>query len=257
MEERLQKILAQAGYGSRRSCEDLIVQGRVKVNGQRAELGQKAELSRDQITVDGEVITAREKLTYIVLHKPVGVVSSLNPQGDRRTVADLVPAAVRLYPVGRLDVDSEGLVLLTNDGELTNQLTHPRFGVEKEYRVLVKGDPDEEQLQAWRRGIVLEGRRTLPAQVTRQGRAHHATWLRVIMHEGRKHEIRDIGLTLGMPVERLIRVRLGSLELGDLRAGQWRDLTKAEVAALKASVGKHGDKTTHKQGNRHPRKQVR
>jgi len=254
MEERLQKILAQAGYGSRRSCEELIVQGRVRVNGRRAELGQKADISRDQVSVDGETIARLEKLTYIALHKPVGVVSSLAAQGDRQTVIDLAPAAVRLYPVGRLDVDSEGLVLLTNDGELTNRLTHPRFGVEKEYRVQVKGAPEEERLEAWRRGIILEGRRTLPAKVARESYrragAHNATWLRVIMREGRKHEIRDLGLTLGMPVERLIRVRLGTLELGDLRAGQWRELTKTEVVALKKSVGKQGNKRASKPGSK-------
>lgn len=266
MQERLQKILAAAGYGSRRSCEALIVQGRVKVNGRRAELGQKADVSRDQVSVDGEALAALERLTYIALHKPVGVVSSLNPQGDRQTVTDLAPNAVRLYPVGRLDVDSEGLVLLTNDGELTNQLTHPRYGVEKEYRVQVKGAPDEERLEAWRRGIVLEGRRTLPAKVARESHRRESrqrdntTWLRVIMREGRKHEIRDIGLTLGMPVERLIRVRLGSLELGDLRVGQWRDLTQAEVAALRQSAGKQGHKRTSrasKPGSQHPRKHAR
>jgi len=254
MEERLQKILAQAGYGSRRSCEELIVQGRVRVNGRRAELGQKADVSRDQVSVDGETIARLEKLTYIALHKPVGVVSSLAAQGERQTVTDLVPAAVRLYPVGRLDVDSEGLVLLTNDGELTNRLTHPRFGVEKEYRVQVKGAPDEERLEAWRRGIILEGRRTLPAKVARESYrregAHNATWLRMIMREGRKHEIRDIGLTLGMPVERLIRVRLGSLELGDLRVGQWRELTNAEIAALRQSVNKQGNKRASKPGSK-------
>jgi pseudouridine synthase len=250
MEERLQKILAQAGYGSRRSCEALIVQGRVRVNGQRAQLGQKADPARDKVTVDGEPAAA-QSLTYILLHKPRGVVSSLEPQGDRQTVIDLVPAKVRLYPVGRLDLDSEGLILLTNDGELANRLTHPRYGVEKEYRVLVKGDPDEERLSAWRRGILLEGKRTLPAKVARERRAHDQTWLRVVMREGRKHEIRDIGLTLGMPVERLIRVRLGGLELGELRSGQWRALTRKEVESLrrgaqpksKRAISRKGAKT--------------
>lgn len=232
MEERLQKILAQAGYGSRRSCEALITQGRVRVNGERAQLGQKADPARDTIAVDGDSVRA-QRLTYILLHKPRGVVSSLEPQGERQTVVDLVPAKVRLYPVGRLDLESEGLILLTNDGDLANHLTHPRYEVEKEYRVLVKGNPDEERLDAWRRGVMVEGKRTLPARVARERRAHGQTWLRVVMREGRKHEIREIGLTLGLPVERLIRVRLGALQLGDLREGQWRALTREEVAALR------------------------
>ena len=136
--ERLQKILAAAGHGSRRACEELIAAGRVRVNGAVATLGAKADPARDKITLDGDPVQA-EQTVYIVVHKPRGIVSSLEPQGDRRTVRDLVPVPERLYPVGRLDVMSEGLVLLTNDGELTNRLTHPRYGHEKEYRVLVIG----------------------------------------------------------------------------------------------------------------------
>jgi 23S rRNA pseudouridine2605 synthase len=241
MEERLQKLLAQAGHGSRRACEALILQGRVFVNGRRAELGQKADPARDAITLDGEPL-AREPLVYYLLHKPRGVVSSREAQGERQTVVDLVPAKARLYPVGRLDLESEGLILLTNDGELANQLTHPRYGVEKEYRVLVRGEPDAERLAAWRRGVVLKDRetgaafRTRPAEVRRDEAVRAGAWLRVVMREGRKHEIREIGAALGLPVERLIRVRLGALVLGDLRAGQWRDLTRAEVRALKAAA---------------------
>lgn len=241
MEERLQKLLAQAGHGSRRACEALILQGRVFVNGRRAELGQKADPARDTITLDGEPL-AREPLVYYLLHKPRGVVSSREAQGERQTVVDLVPAKARLYPVGRLDLESEGLLLLTNDGELANRLTHPRYGVEKEYRVLVKGEPDAERLTAWRRGVVLKDRetgepfRTRPAEVRREEVVRAGTWLRVVMREGRKHEIREIGAALGLPVERLIRVRLAALELGDLRPGQWRDLTRAELRALKAAA---------------------
>jgi 23S rRNA pseudouridine2605 synthase len=234
MEERLQKLLARAGLGSRRSSEELIVQGRVTVNGQRAELGQRADPERDHIAVDGQPLAAPERLTYVLLNKPRGVVSSLAPQGDRQTVRDLVPLDERLYPVGRLDVDSEGLVLLTNDGELADRLTHPRYEAEKEYRVLVKGTPDSERLEAWRRGVVVDGQRTAPALVTRLEKAPTGAWLRIIMHEGRKHEIRDIGLTLGLPVQRLIRVRLGSLTLGDLAPGDWRRLSGDEVRRLRA-----------------------
>ena len=239
MSERLQKLLAQAGYGSRRACEALILQGRVAVNGRPAELGQKADPAVDQIMIDGERLSAAEQLTYIALHKPAGVVSSRDPQGPRETVLDLVPSTVRLYPVGRLDLDSEGLTLLTNDGDLANRLTHPSHNVEKEYRVLVKGHPDEDQLDDRRRGVVLtdretnERRRTRPAKVWRDDAPGPTTWLRVVMQEGRKHEIREIGTSLGLPVLRLIRVRIGSLELGELRTGEWRSLDEREVRALR------------------------
>jgi 23S rRNA pseudouridine2605 synthase len=233
MEERLQKILAQAGLGSRRACEELISEGRVLVNGRVATLGQKADARADTIVVDGTALARAERQRYVILHKPRGVVSSLDAQGRRDTVIDLVPFPERLYPVGRLDMDSEGLILLTNDGELTNRLTHPRYETEKEYRVLVRGTPDDERLATWRRGVVVEGQRTAPAQVFRQERVGSATWLKVIMHEGRKHEIRDIGLALGMPVQRLIRVRMGSVLLGALKPGEWRELTAAEVSGLR------------------------
>jgi 23S rRNA pseudouridine2605 synthase len=235
MEERLQKILARAGFGSRRACEEFITQGRVKVDGRVAQLGEKADLAVDRITLDGEPVATPERLIYVALYKPRGVVSSLAPQGDRQTVRDLVPLPERLYPVGRLDVDSEGLILLTNDGDLTDRLTHPRYEAEKEYRALVRANPDEKQLEAWRRGVVLPGggKRTAPAKVRREERTEAGTWLRVVMHEGRKHEIRDVGQTLGMPVLRLVRVRMGTLELGDLRPGQWRVLGEGEVRRLK------------------------
>lgn len=235
MEERLQKILARAGLGSRRACEELILQGRVAVNGQRAELGQKADPARDKIAYDGELLSQLESLTYIALNKPRGVISSLAPQGDRKTVRDLVLSEARLYPVGRLDMDSEGLILLTNDGALTDHLTHPRYETEKEYQVLVKGHPAEDQLAAWRRGVMLPegGKRTAPARVSRERTTEAGTWLRVVMHEGRKHEIRDIGQTLGVPVLRLIRVRLGSLRLGSLAPGAWRKLNAREVRELR------------------------
>ena len=235
MEERLQKILARAGLGSRRACETYLTQGRVTVNGRVAGLGHKADPVKDKIAFDGELLSSAERLTCVVLYKPRGAVSSLAPQGDRQTVRDLVPLAGRLYPVGRLDVDSEGLILLTNDGEFTDRLTHPRYEAEKEYRVLVRGEPDEARLETWRRGVVLEGKRTAPARVSRAERTAAGTWLRVMVHEGRKHEIRDIGLTLGMPVQRLVRVRMGSVKLGNLQPGQWRQLKEEEVNQLRES----------------------
>jgi 23S rRNA pseudouridine2605 synthase len=238
MEERLQKLLAQAGHGSRRACEEYLVQGRVRVNGRVAELGQKADPEVDEITFDGQALARPEKRTYILLYKPRGVVSSLEPQGDRKTVMDLVPADERLYPVGRLDLDSEGLILLTNDGDLTNRITHPRYETEKEYRVLLGDEPDSKQLNAWRHGVVLEGQRTAPAEVEREGHTAEGTWLKVVMHEGRKHEIRDIARTLGLWVHRLIRVRLGALTIGALKPGQWRPLEPKEIAQLKKPAGR-------------------
>ena len=236
MEERLQKILAQAGYGSRRGSELVIQAGRVRVNGQVAILGQKADPAKDKIMVDGKPLPAAEMLTYIALYKPRNVLSTVEREdGDgRQTVRDLIPLEGHLYPVGRLDYDSEGLVLMTNDGELTNRLTHPRYGHQKEYRVLLARRPDEVQLATWRRGVVLEdGHKTVPADVRFESTSGKGAWVRVIMGEGRKRQIREIGKLLGLPVVRIVRVRIGELRLGKLKPRQWRHLTSEEVAALK------------------------
>jgi len=233
--ERLQKVLARAGLGSRRACERLIREGRVRVNGRVAQLGERVDPEQAQITVDGRPLPPPEPPIYIALYKPRGVISTVrNPHERRRTVTDLVPLKVRLYPVGRLDADSEGLILLTNDGELAYKLTHPRFGHEKEYRVLVEGRPSQEQLGAWREGVTLpDGHRTAPARVEVHSREGGRTWLRVVLREGRKRQLREVGKLLGLPVLRIIRVRIGCLELGDLKPGEWRHLTPEEVAALR------------------------
>ncbi|MFQ6100210.1 MAG: pseudouridine synthase [Anaerolineae bacterium] len=237
MGERLQKILARAGHGSRRACEELIRQGRVAVNGQVAQLGQRADLDRDRITVDGEPVRTDVPRIYIALHKPRGVLSDKGEGSGRLPQArDLVPVPGHLYPVGRLDLRSEGLMLLTSDGDLTYRLTHPRFAHEKEYRVLVEGEPDEATLSKWRHGVFLDGRRTAPADVSILRREKDYTWLRVVLCEGRKRQIRRVGAMLGHPVHRLIRVRIGPLRLGNLKPGQWRRLTDAEVKALRAAV---------------------
>ncbi len=238
MEERVQKILARAGYGSRRSCEELITAGRVTVNGKIAELGTKADPASDKIMVDLHPIPGQEKLVYIALHKPRGVLSAVIGQGDRPTVRDLVNVRESIYPVGRLDLDSEGLILLTNDGDLANKITHPRFGHEKEYRVLVGKKPDEAQLAAWRRGVVLEdGTRTQPADVTVDTIAGRGAWLKVIMREGRKRQIRETGKILGIPVLRIVRIRIGEIRLGQLKTGEWRYLSDLEVKKLKQTRG--------------------
>lgn len=234
MEERLQKLMAQAGLGSRRDCEVLISAGRVIVNGKRAELGQKANPSVDRILVDGVPLKAPESYQYIALYKPRNVLTTVEAPDPRPTVRDLVPVPGTLYPVGRLDVDSEGLVLLTNDGELANRLTHPRYEHEKEYKVLIARRPDDEQLETWRRGVVLEdGHRTLPAQVFFLSALGQGAWLKVILREGRKRQIREVGSLIGLPIVRIIRLRISTLRLGRLNPGEWRPLTPEEISELK------------------------
>jgi 23S rRNA pseudouridine2605 synthase len=234
MEERIQKILARAGYGSRRACESLLAGGHVRVNGKPVQLGDKADLDIDKITVDGAAISHEEKKQYIVLYKPRGVISAVSTKDSRPAVRSLVNIPGTLYPVGRLDVDSEGLIFLTNDGELANRLTHPKYEHEKEYHVLVAHHPDNEQLALWRRGLVLEdGFHTKPAEVTVLSRYGKGTWLRVVIREGHKRQIREMGKTTSLPVVKIIRVRIKSLQLGGLKPGQWRVLTPLEVESLK------------------------
>lgn len=257
MQERLQKLLAQAGYGSRRACEEFIISGRVRVNGQTATLGQKADLSVDKVTMDGKALPKAESLTltYIALYKPRNVISASDGQDDRETVRSLIPVEGHLYPVGRLDFDSEGLILMTNDGELTNKLTHPRYGHEKEYRVLVARRPDEKQMEAWRRGIVLDdGDKTAPADVSFIASSGKGAWIRVVMGEGKKRQIREVGRLLGLPVVKIIRLRIGTLKLGNLKPRQWRHLTENEVKELKGEKGKMVDNRNEKarDNRRHP-----
>jgi 23S rRNA pseudouridine2605 synthase len=233
--ERLQKILAAAGLGSRRSCERLIEERRVEVNSRPAVLGMTADPTVDNIRIDGRPLPGVPRTRTFALHKPRGVVSSLAAQGDRSTVRDLLPVSGRFFPVGRLDLDSEGLILLTNDGELAQRISHPKFEVEKEYRVLVARRPEEKQLAIWRRGVVLkDGFRTGPMEVKIESLEGRGAWLRVVMREGRKHELRDVGWTIGLPVVRIIRCRIGPLSLGGLKAGACRELSPGEMSALQA-----------------------
>jgi 23S rRNA pseudouridine2605 synthase len=234
MEERLQKILARAGHGSRRACEEFISQGRVLVNGQVAQLGQKADLDRDRITLDGRPVRVRKNHTYVILHKPRGVLSDEGDGSGRLpTVRDLVNLPQRLFPVGRLDLRSEGLMLLTDDGELAHRLTHPRYEHAKEYQVYVEGRPDDQALERWRRGVFLDGRKTVTADVDVLHRERDHTWLRVVLREGRKRQIRRVATMLGHPVHKLVRVRIGPVRLGDLRPGEWRHLTNQELRELR------------------------
>jgi len=229
-EERIQKILAQAGYGSRRSCELFIQAGRVTVNGRVAVLGEKADPARDKILVDLKPVKKPPEHVYVALHKPRQVLSAIHQDDDRPDVLQYVPIQVNLFPVGRLDYDSEGLILLTNDGDFSNQLTHPRYGHEKEYIVQVGSRPDGSQLDTWRRGVVLEdGYRTAPARVDLIDTTPNGATLKIVMHEGRKRQIREVGGTIGLPVLRIKRVRIGIIQLGTLRPGEWRYLSESEV----------------------------
>lgn len=235
--ERLQKILAGAGYGSRRACEQMIAEGRVTVNGRIAQVGDKADPTKQRITLDGVPIRRAQPHTYVIIYKPRGYITTTDDPEGRRTIMDLIPLTQRLYPVGRLDTDSEGLVLLTDDGELTERLTHPRYGHARVYRVLVMGEPTEETLERWRRGVTLDGRKSNFSQMQVEHQERGQTWLRVTIHEGRKHLVRRIVAALGHPAERLIRVEMGSLQLGDLTAGHWRHLREGEVNALRKEAG--------------------
>lgn len=238
--ERLQKILAHAGIASRRKCEELITAGRVRVNGVVVtQLGTQADPTRDRIEVDGVPIRLEPK-TYIILHKPRGYLSDVDEERGKPLAIDLVPARERLYVAGRLDANSEGLLLLTNDGDLAHRLTHPRYAHEKEYLVLVAGQPDDAALAkmqkgVWYAGEILRADRVVrAARRQRLGQADHGqAWLRIVLHEGKKRHIRHLCAAVGHPVLRLIRVRIGPIELGNLPAGQWRALSTREVRALK------------------------
>jgi len=230
--ERLQKTLARAGLGSRRSAEDLIKEGRVRVGGRVAHLGDRVDPVADHITVDGVPIPAHPELRYFALNKPAGVTTTLRDPHAERSVAEFVPAGPRVFPVGRLDRESEGLVLLTNDGELANRLQHPRFGVEKEYRVEVEGAVSRGAIRTLTTGIELEDGVGRAFRAEQAQRGSGKTALKVVMGEGRKREVRRMMEALGHPVRRLVRVRIGPVGIGGLRPGQVRSLSADEVAGL-------------------------
>jgi len=247
MAERLQKLMAQAGIASRRDAEAIITQGRVTVNGQKASLGDKADPAVDDVRVDGARLRIEAERMYIVLNKPMGIVTTISAQSQehRRTVRDLVSVPGHLYPVGRLDADSEGLILLTSDCELAQKLTHPRYQHPKVYEVGLTGVVPDEALDIWRRGVVLDDGPTKPVEIKVLTRDKDMTWIRVTMREGRKRQIRRIANTLGYPVRRLIRVQLDTLLLGTLKTGEWRYLSEIEIKALQSSAAssRHHGKT--------------
>jgi len=232
--ERLQKVLARTGLGSRRVCEDLIGEGRVTVNGQTAVLGRRVDAEHDVIEVDGALLPVASSLLYYLLNKPPGVVSTASDTHGRPTAVELVPSGERVYPVGRLDMDSEGLLILTNDGELTLRLTHPRYGVDKEYLVEVEGEPSATSIRRLRQGVELDDGVTAAAKVGTLG----PSMLRITIHQGKNRQVRRMCEAVGHPVRRLVRTRIGPLSDPRLPPGKWRLLTPEEVRALaRAAAG--------------------
>ena len=235
--ERLQRALARAGFGSRRACEELISSGRVRVNGREATLGDRVDPSRDEVRVDDRRVSVDPGLRYVAFHKPRGVTTTMRDPHAERDLTRYLPKGSRVFPVGRLDRDTEGLLLLTNDGSLANRLTHPRYGVEKEYLAEVDGTPSSRQVTRLRRGVDLDDgtARAIEARVAGGSRGRGA--VRLVMVEGRKREVRRMLEAVGLPVRRLIRVRVGPVRLGRLRPGELRELGPEDIRALYRAAG--------------------
>jgi 23S rRNA pseudouridine2605 synthase len=234
--ERLQKVLARAGIASRRRVEEFIVAGRLRVNGEIAVLGRRVDAARDLIELDGVRVQADDTLVHYLLHKPAGVVStSSDPQG-RPTVIALVPTEPRVYSAGRLDVETEGLLILTNDGDLTQRLTHPSHGVEKEYLAEVTGVPSPGSLRRLREGLELDDGVTAPTRVAIVDRGAGSTIMSLVLHEGRNRQVRRMCAAIGHPVTRLVRVRIGPIADRTLQPGEWRALRADEVRSLDAAT---------------------
>jgi 23S rRNA pseudouridine2605 synthase len=234
--ERLQKVLARAGLGSRRACEELIEDGRVEVNGEVATLGRRVDPEHDRVTLDGATIPVRAGLVYYLLNKPAKVVTTASDPEGRPTVLDLVPAEPRVFPVGRLDWDTEGLLLLTNDGDLAHGLTHPSRGVPKTYLAEVTGAPGRAALRRLRDGVELDDGRTAPARARVAQTTPTGAAVEIEIHEGRNRQVRRMLEAVGHPVRRLVRTRLGPLSDNRLAPGQWRPLDPAEIRALYAAI---------------------
>ncbi len=230
--ERLQKVLAATGWGSRRSCEELIAAGRVTVNGEVAELGRRVHPEADEIAVDGVVFSALPDTITYLLNKPTGVVTTAKDTHGRTTVVELVPSTPRVFPVGRLDIDTEGLLLMTNDGDLAHRITHPSHGIEKEYLVHVRGRVTPGQLRQLRDGVELEDGMTAPAQASQPSPGV----LRITIHEGRNRQVRRMCDAIGHPVLRLVRTRIGPITDRSLRPSDWRELSTGERRALTEAV---------------------
>lgn len=238
---RLQKVLAAAGLGSRRVCEDMIAAGRVSVNGEVAILGRRVDPENDRITLDGVPVPARAGLVYYLLNKPRGVITTADDPQGRRTVLDLVPPEPRVVPAGRLDAATEGLLVLTNDGDLVFPLTHPSHGVEKQYLAEVEGVPSPGALRTLRDGVVLDEGTTAPAQVALVQERGDRAALEIVIHEGRNRQVRRMCDAVGHPVVRLVRTRIGPVADPALKPGAWRHLTPAEVRSLYEAGVKEGE----------------
>ena len=249
---RLQKFLAENGVASRRKSEELIERSKVRVNGHPAQLGDKVDPKRDIVTVSGERIEpVASGNVYIMLNKPRGYVTTMSDEMGRKCVAELVAEVEeRIFPVGRLDKDSEGLLLFTNDGEFANMMTHPSMHISKTYRVTVKPAADEEQLIALSSGVEIDGRKTMPASVQVMSEDSDRSVLQITIHEGRNRQIRKMCEAVGLETIRLKRISMGSLKLGSLPVGKFRDLKKEEVAALKRSAQKAKSANEQKNGGR-------
>lgn len=238
-EERLQRALARAGLGSRRSCEELIMAGKVRRNGVVATIGDKVDVEVDVVEVQGVQVNLDPNVRYYMVHKPAGVVTTMNDPQGRTDVRSLLPdEGPRVFPVGRLDRDTEGLLLLTNDGDLANRLAHPRYGVEKEYLAEVEGRPTNAQLAAIRRGVDLEDGPAKAHSVRMVDARGSRAQLRLVMTEGRKREVRRLLAAVDLPVRRLVRLRIGPIKLGRLGAGERRELSPEEIYALRRLVAK-------------------
>jgi len=250
-EERLQKILARAGIAARRKAEQLVREGRVTVNGRVAEIGDKADVGRDAIKVDGKRIEAAAEARYLLLNKPKGVLTAVSDASGRRTVLDFVPPAYRraLVPVGRLDYHTEGLLILTSDGEFAQHLAHPRYGCHKTYEVKVRGVPQEKELDRLRAGVVVDGRRTSPCRIEARrstpprGKAGGNSWFEIELAEGRSRQIREMFFRIGHPVQKLRRIAIGPLSDGALPVGGLRELTDAEVRLLRRLTAREVPRT--------------
>ena len=238
--ERVQKVLAAAGLGSRRACEQLIAAGRVAVDGTVVALGAKADATSQVITVDGERIHSNPTLVYLLLNKPAGYVTTVTDPQGRPTVMDLIPASPRVYPVGRLDRDTEGLLLLTNDGELANRVAHPRYEIEKTYVAQIRGPAKRRAVRQLLDGVPLDDGVAKARSVRELGSAADHTLVEIVLAEGRKREVRRMLQAVGLPLERLARVRVGPLPLGDIGPGKFRPLTGPEVREMYAAVGMTG-----------------
>ena len=235
---RLQKFLAESGVASRRKSEELIESGKVKVNGHVASIGDKINPKKDTVTVSGKKIVKQKENTYIMLHKPRGFITTMSDEMDRKCVAELIKdVKCRVFPVGRLDRDSEGMLLFTNDGEFANALTHPTKHVPKTYRVTVRPSISEEQLTALTEGVIIDDRKTAPAEIHVVTKEENRVVLEIILYEGRNRQIRKMCEEVGLEVARLKRTAVGSIKLGMLKQGSWRHLTDDEVRKLMIAAG--------------------